>query len=193
MLSGTNLDVTLLPPSIAAAAGAAPQTRIGAPHATRSAAQPRVATEHMAAVQPGSAIAAAPAAQPPAAGNPVEQPQPSAQRDATAGDQQQTSVAAAATGERLTQLVLQSLAPYFHYPLLAREEGWEGRVLLHLRVEADGRLDGIRLVRSSGYAVLDTAAERSLGHVARLPKATALLRGSAFDLLVPIVYRLSES
>ena len=45
-----------------------------------------------------------------------------------------------------------------HYPHLARKLGWQGTVLLHVQVGADGRCTAVQLQRSSGHTVLDEAA-----------------------------------
>ena len=44
------------------------------------------------------------------------------------------------------------------YPLIARRRGYQGKVLLEVLVNKDGRAGSIRLARSSGYEVLDRAA-----------------------------------
>ncbi|MEA3640505.1 MAG: TonB family protein [Lamprobacter sp.] len=47
-----------------------------------------------------------------------------------------------------------------NYPREARELGLFGSLILHVAVRADGSLEGIRVVRSSGHQVLDDAAIR---------------------------------
>ncbi|MEA1051428.1 TonB family protein [Lamprobacter modestohalophilus] len=47
-----------------------------------------------------------------------------------------------------------------NYPAEARELGLFGSLILHVAVRADGSLEGIRVVRSSGHEVLDQAAIR---------------------------------
>lgn len=47
-----------------------------------------------------------------------------------------------------------------NYPSEARELGLFGSLILHVAVRADGSLEGIRVVRSSGHDVLDDAAIR---------------------------------
>ena len=44
------------------------------------------------------------------------------------------------------------------YPRLALREGWEGKVLLRVRVLANGRVGGATVQRSAGHSVLDEAA-----------------------------------
>jgi len=47
-----------------------------------------------------------------------------------------------------------------NYPSEARDQGLYGNLILHVAVRADGSLEGIRVVRSSGQEVLDQAAVR---------------------------------
>jgi periplasmic protein TonB len=44
------------------------------------------------------------------------------------------------------------------YPSVARSRGWEGKVILRVRVSADGDSEGVTVVQSSGHDVLDEAA-----------------------------------
>ena len=45
------------------------------------------------------------------------------------------------------------------YPLLARQQGWEGSVTLRLELVADGTIGAVQIAKSSGHPLLDTAAE----------------------------------
>jgi TonB family protein len=85
------------------------------------------------------------------------------------------------------------LSQYLTYPPVARNRGWEGTVLLGLRVEPDGQLDKIRLERSSGYAVLDNSALNSLKRIGQLAEARAWLEGHSVDMQLPVIYRLIEN
>lgn len=44
------------------------------------------------------------------------------------------------------------------YPRIAREQGWEGTVILTLTIGPDGRVSSAKLQTSSGYPILDTIA-----------------------------------
>ncbi len=44
------------------------------------------------------------------------------------------------------------------YPPIARQNGWEGHVLLRAHILADGSLDELKVEQSSGYDILDQAA-----------------------------------
>lgn len=82
------------------------------------------------------------------------------------------------------------LARHFDYPYVARLRGWEGRVLLAFIVQASGDLNDIRIVRSSGFAVLDHSAVDSLKKVQHLPEAVAWLQGRDIEMQLPVIYRL---
>jgi protein TonB len=45
-----------------------------------------------------------------------------------------------------------------NYPQEARREGLFGNLILHVAVRADGSLEGVRVIRSSGHQLLDEAA-----------------------------------
>lgn len=47
-----------------------------------------------------------------------------------------------------------------NYPQEAKRQGLYGNLILHVAVRADGSLEGVRVVRSSGHEVLDQAAVR---------------------------------
>lgn len=82
------------------------------------------------------------------------------------------------------------LARYFDYPYVARLRGWEGTVLLAFNIEANGRLEGIHVARSSGYAVLDDSALSALRKVERLVETTAWLQNRELNMQIPVIYRL---
>ena len=83
-----------------------------------------------------------------------------------------------------------SLARHFDYPYVARLRGWEGSVLLAFIVQASGNLNDIRIVRSSGFALLDHSAVDSLKKVQHLPEAVAWLQGRDIEMQLPVIYRL---
>jgi TonB family protein len=80
------------------------------------------------------------------------------------------------------------------YPPALLEQGIEGRVLLRLFVDAQGKLipDSIRLAESSGYPALDSAA---LGGAKELRFSPALRNGRAVaaPFLQPVHFRHPRS
>ena len=89
------------------------------------------------------------------------------------------------------RLNLEVMRP-FHSPPLAVRRGWQGTVLLGVRIGSDGAIESIHLAQSSGHALLDRAALGALAKVRRIDLDDDPLR-AALDLQLPIIYRLEES
>jgi protein TonB len=87
-------------------------------------------------------------------------------------------------------------AAYLHnprpaYPPLSRRLGEEGRVLLRVRVGADGHPVAVDVDRSSGFERLDEAARRAVGNWRFVParRGDEPVEGS---VRVPVVFRLDD-
>ncbi len=85
------------------------------------------------------------------------------------------------------------LSRYLNYPLRARRRGWEGEVLLGLRLDSEGQLHDIHLLHSSGYALLDRSALKALARIERLQLPVNAPPLQPTHLQLPVIYRLSES
>lgn len=71
------------------------------------------------------------------------------------------------------------------YPKVARRMGWEGKVVLSFVVCENGNVIDIRVVKSSGYAVLDKNAITTVKQRAPFPRPPVRA-----ELTLPISYRL---
>lgn len=83
-------------------------------------------------------------------------------------------------------------APPPPYPRQAHVRGWEGDVLLRVRVGADGRPRAVEVERSSGRRVLDQSAAK---HVLRAWRFQPALQGGTpveAWALVPISFRIER-
>ncbi len=74
------------------------------------------------------------------------------------------------------------------YPRAALRERLEGRVELALRIGTDGRVLGVRVAESSGYALLDAAALEAahLDRVPAPPREAAL--SDRDEIRIPVSY-----
>lgn len=93
----------------------------------------------------------------------------------------------------LQSLLRAAFEAQFVYPSLARRQGWQGRVQIALRVEADGRFSDLRVLQSSGHASLDHNALQTLQRIGQLAQARLWLDGRAMRVELPVIYRLLES
>ena len=85
-----------------------------------------------------------------------------------------------------------ALQARFRYPRRARARGWEGTVVVSLRLMPDGALANVQLADSCGIPLLDRAAVRALARL-QVPQAVAWLDGREMDMLIPVEYRLTDS
>ncbi|MGY6277542.1 TonB family protein [Methylomonas sp. MgM2] len=79
--------------------------------------------------------------------------------------------------------------PKPNYPALARNRGWTGKVLLRVRVSAQGLSDVVAVEQSSGYDALDESAVDAVKQWRFIPAK----RGEtavASSVIVPIVFSL---
>jgi protein TonB len=109
---------------------------------------------------------------------------------APAGEGQQAAGTAAVAPESHPGLGPRDLASVRHridahkvYPQIAVRNGWEGRVLVEMRLEGDGSLTAVRLLEGSGYAVLDDATIVAVRRASPFPPVARVLT-------VPVEYRL---
>lgn len=150
---------------------------------------PRKARPAPAEATPEPATATEPAIPEEAAAAPVEEPT-SAPNETAAAPSEPSAPAAAPIAE--AQFEVQGLNnPKPPYPLAARRQGLEGRVLLAAHVRADGSCGDVRLKQSSGSALLDRAALDTVRRWRFLPASRA---GNAIDswVDVPIRFRLED-
>jgi len=104
----------------------------------------------------------------------------------------QHELTSAARYRKIRSALLKALLPHFDYPPVARRRGWQGRVNIGLHVEADGDLTRIRLVESSGHALLDRAAVRNVTELRSIPRAAQWLEGNGMDVVLPVRYQLAD-
>lgn len=71
------------------------------------------------------------------------------------------------------------------YPLVARKNGWQGRVVVSFMVCEDGRVEAISVRESSGFALLDKSAVKTILQAAPFPPPP-----SRAELVVPINFSL---
>ncbi|MBT8122273.1 MAG: TonB family protein [Gammaproteobacteria bacterium] len=92
----------------------------------------------------------------------------------------------------LRNALVSALQARFRYPRRAQKRGWEGTVVISLRILPEGQLADVHVANSSGVPVLDRAALRSLSEVS-VSRHVAWLDGREIDMLIPVEYRLTDS
>jgi protein TonB len=69
------------------------------------------------------------------------------------------------------------------YPLMARRRGWEGEVVVELVLSGAGELEGLRLLRHSGFPLLDRATLTAVRAAVPFPPVPGRVK-------IPVSYRL---
>lgn len=75
------------------------------------------------------------------------------------------------------------------YPRVAQARGWQGTATVLVKVLPGGRLGDVSIARSSGVDLLDDTA-RDMVKTAQLPALPEALRDHAFEMRVPVEFRL---
>ncbi|MEE9181119.1 MAG: energy transducer TonB [candidate division NC10 bacterium] len=72
------------------------------------------------------------------------------------------------------------------YPAQARRWGMEGTAEVQFRIAGDGSVQGVMVVKSSGFAILDRASVETIKRAAPFPVISGAIR-------IPISYRLRDT
>jgi len=105
--------------------------------------------------------------------------------------QKNNSQASYHTTNHLRGIVRSELSRYLRYPAVARRNGWEGSVVISMVITEEGRINGIHLVQSSGYDVLDRATITAIRQVRTIKKIAGLLAGNTTSITLPVQFRLT--
>lgn len=87
--------------------------------------------------------------------------------------------------DSLKQRIRDALQANLVYPYIARKRRMEGTVLVDFKINHRGTAEKIRVLKGSGYALLDSAAMETVVKASPFPVAD-------FSVEVPITYRLSQ-
>jgi protein TonB len=101
------------------------------------------------------------------------------------------SALTAVTALAVSLPVRQGDNPKPDYPRMARDRGLEGQVLVRVEVWADGSVSDVTVLKSSGYDVLDRAAQNSVRRWRFIPAmANGETRAGAIEF--PVSFRLTD-
>jgi len=103
---------------------------------------------------------------------------------------------AAAGGEKPAFTEAYLSAAYQHnpkpdYPSIARSRGWQGKVLLRVQVDAEGRTETVALEQSCGHDMLDESALEAVKQWRFVPAKRDDV-AVASSVLVPIIFSLQD-
>ncbi len=82
---------------------------------------------------------------------------------------------------------------YKHYPAIAMEKGWQGKVEVHLVIGANGMIASASIKTGSGHDILDNQALDMLKKGKTTVPIPPSLRGHEFSIDVPVIFNLENS
>ncbi len=80
-----------------------------------------------------------------------------------------------------------SIRGNLRYPMLARKRGWSGQVEVAFTITPDGTINGLKILTSSGFSVLDDQALAAIRRAAPFSPPPRM----AATLVMPITFRLN--
>lgn len=85
-----------------------------------------------------------------------------------------------------------AIAKHKSYPKLAQRRGWQGTVLLAIKVDRGGNVLSATVSKSSGHGSLDKSALKMVKKASPFPAPPSVLEGDSFTISVPVVFKLAD-
>lgn len=156
-------------------------------------AEPKVPSPQPAPVPapPAPAVEAPPPSAPPSP--PAAAPGPTAKAEPQPTSPLPSTEGADALSIRQYSIEVAGLAKKFKtYPRVARDNNWEGKVVIRVAVKANGINATYSVLESSGHEVLDKQALEMVARGRGRAQIPAALRGKEFSFDIPVFYEIKE-
>ena len=88
--------------------------------------------------------------------------------------------------------ILGAARRFKHYPDVAVENNWQGKVEVRMSVDSSGEITALNLRASAGHEVLDQHALEIVERAKAMAPIPSALRGKEFAVDVPVVFSLRE-
>ena len=83
-----------------------------------------------------------------------------------------------------------AIAKHKSYPKIAQMRGWQGDVLLDLKLDGNGNVLSAKIKQGSGFEVLDKQALEMVRKASPFPAPPQALRSRSFNITVPVSFKL---
>jgi len=90
-------------------------------------------------------------------------------------------------------LLGRAIAKHKQYPKIAQMRGWQGDVMLDLKLDGDGNLLTAKVHNSSGHEALDKQALEMVRKASPFPAPPDALRNRTFNITVPVSFKLENA
>jgi protein TonB len=89
-----------------------------------------------------------------------------------------------------SNVLARHIAKFKLYPKIAQMRGWQGDIILEVKLNGNGELIASKIVKGSGFDVLDNEGLDMVKRASPFPLPPEILKGKSFSILVPIRFKL---
>jgi protein TonB len=89
-----------------------------------------------------------------------------------------------------SNILARHIAKFKLYPKIAQMRGWQGELVLEVKLNGDGALISSKIIKGSGFDVLDNEGLEMVKRASPFPVPPEILKGKSFSILVPIRFKL---
>jgi periplasmic protein TonB len=89
-------------------------------------------------------------------------------------------------------LLGRAIAKHKQYPRIAQMRGWQGEVILDLKIDGSGNVLSAKVRESSGHDALDNQALEMVRKASPFPAPPEALRSRTFNITVPVSFKLES-
>ena len=88
-------------------------------------------------------------------------------------------------------MVKKKISFYYFYPQKARENNWQGVVWIKAKIDREGKIKDIKILRSSGYAILDNTAQWLVKSSAPYPPPEEITTPQV-SFIIPVEFKIEK-
>jgi len=88
-------------------------------------------------------------------------------------------------------MVKKKISFYYFYPQKAQENNWQGVVWIKVKIDREGKVKDIKILRSSGYAILDNTAQWLVKSAAPYPPPEEMATPQ-MSFIIPVEFKIEK-
>jgi protein TonB len=94
--------------------------------------------------------------------------------------------------ESYSAKLTKSIARQKRYPRIAQMRGWQGEIIIDLKIDGQGNLIKAKIKQGSKFKILDTEGMNMVKRASPFPKPPKGLESKIFNVIVPISFKLQQ-
>ena len=94
--------------------------------------------------------------------------------------------------ESYSSKLTKAIARQQKYPRIAQMRGWQGDIIIDLKIDGQGNLIKAKIKQGSKFKILDTEGMNMVKRASPFPKPPIKLESKIFNVIVPISFKLQQ-